>query len=349
LGNEPRLGERVEVYSITAIARRLYRAHFGGSAPRLASDAIICDAITKAAGAVPNHKFTSRFLMSEWTDVVDAWQLETWESYRDVPRLGRKTRLPEAQRATLWQIFSAVRASLVAGGFITESGLFSQLAARLANEPASPFDYAVVDEAQDVSVAQLRFLAALGRNRPDALFFAGDLGQRIFQPPFSWKTLGVDIRGRSTTLKVNYRTSHQIRAQADCLLGAAMNDADGNIEERKGTVSVFNGPPSVVKVFDDSDAETDAVAAWLHDRVTADKLLPNEIGIFVRSASEIPRATAAATQAGVPAKVLNESVEIAPGFASVATMHLAKGLEFRAGAVLACDDEVSPPPNSWKT
>jgi hypothetical protein len=121
-----------------------------------------------------------------------------------------------------------------------------------------------------------------------------------------------------------------------------MNDADGNIEERKGTVSVFNGPPPVVKVFDDSGAETDAVAAWLHDRVTADKVLPNEIGIFVRSASEIPRATAAATRAGVPAKVLNESVEIALGFASVATMHLAKGLEFRAVAVLACDDEVIP-------
>jgi superfamily I DNA/RNA helicase len=89
----------------------------------------------------------------------------------------------------------------------------SQLAAKLAGDQASPFDYTVVDEAQDVSVAQLRFLAALGRNRLDALFCAGDLGQRIFQPPFSWKALGVDIRGRSTTLKVNYRTSHQIRAQ----------------------------------------------------------------------------------------------------------------------------------------
>jgi hypothetical protein len=29
--------------------------------------------------------------------VVDAWQLESWESYRAVVRLGRKTRLQEAQ------------------------------------------------------------------------------------------------------------------------------------------------------------------------------------------------------------------------------------------------------------
>jgi superfamily I DNA/RNA helicase len=61
-----------------------------------------------------------------------------------------------------------------------------------------PFEFVVVDEAQDVSVPQLRFLAALGAGRPNCLFFAGDLGQRIFQQPFSWKALGVDVRGRSS-------------------------------------------------------------------------------------------------------------------------------------------------------
>jgi len=82
------------------------------------------------------------------------------------------------------------------------------LASDLANRRQRPFDFVVVDEAQDVSVPQLRFLAALGADRPSGLFFAGDLGQRIFQPPFSWRSLGVDIRGRARTLHVNYRTSH---------------------------------------------------------------------------------------------------------------------------------------------
>ena len=76
-----------------------------------------------------------------------------------------------------------------------------------------PYDFAIVDEAQDLSVSQLRFFAVLGGAHPNALFFAGDLGQRIFQQPFSWKSLGVDVRGRSRTLRVNYRTSHQIREQ----------------------------------------------------------------------------------------------------------------------------------------
>lgn len=104
--------------------------------------------------------------------------------------------------------------------------MFSRLAGQLAGRKHPAFDFAVVDEAQDVSVAQLCFLAALGANRPNGLFFAGDLGQRIFQQPFSWKSLGVDIRGRSRTLHINYRTSHQIRMQADQLLGPELSDVD---------------------------------------------------------------------------------------------------------------------------
>src|SRR5579885_3154788 len=115
--------------------------------------------------------------------------------------------------------------------------------------PQPQFDFAVVDEAQDLSVPQLRFLAALGAGRPNSLFFAGDLGQRIFQTPFSWKALGVDVRGRSRTLTVNYRTSHQIRMQADRLLGPEVADVDGNTEYRRGTVSVFNGPPPDIRTF----------------------------------------------------------------------------------------------------
>jgi hypothetical protein len=89
----------------------------------------------------------------------------------------------------------------------------------------------------------LRFLAALGGGRPNALFFAGDFGQRVLQQPFSWKALGVDIRGRSRTLRVNYRTSHQIREQVERLLGPEIADVDGNTENRSDTISVFNRPP----------------------------------------------------------------------------------------------------------
>ncbi len=104
------------------------------------------------------------------------------------------------------------------GKLLTEPRLFGRLQRQIAKMARPPFEFCVVDEAQDIGVAELRFLAALGAGRPDALFFASDLGPRIFQTPFSWRALGGGIRGRSHTLRVNYRTSHQIRRQADRLL-----------------------------------------------------------------------------------------------------------------------------------
>ena len=64
--------------------------------------------------------------------------------------------------------------------------------------------------------------------------------------------------------------------------------------------------------------------------------------MFVRSEAQLDRARAAANKAQVPFKVLDEHVEVRSGYISIGTMHLAKGLEFRAVAVMACDDEVIP-------
>jgi superfamily I DNA/RNA helicase len=224
---------------------------------------------------------------------------------------------------------------------VTWPDLFSRLASQYQSGRQPPFDFVVVDEAQDLSVAQLRFLAALGAGRPDALFFAGDLGQRIFQQPFSWKALGVDIRGRSRTLRINYRTSHQIRAQADRLLGPEVTDVDGNVDDRRGTTSVFNGPDPTIVVLDVEGSEIETVGRWLADRV-ADGVKPHEVGVFVRSAAELSRARSAVEAAGLPLKVLDETVTSMSGHVAIGTMHLAKGLEFRAVAVMACDDEIVP-------
>ncbi len=339
LGNEPRLGERIDVHSIPAIGLRLYKSLVGPAV--IASRDDLRGLIRDAAAAVPGHKFSPQFLFTEWDEIVDAWQLENWDAYRNVARLGRKTRLSEEQRAVLWSIFERVQAGMKERSLVTYAAIFTKLAAQIAGGNNLPFDYAVVDEAQDISVAHLRFFAALGANRPNALFFAGDLGQRIFQQPFSWKSLGVDIRGRSRTLRVNYRTSHQIRRQADRLLGPQVTDVDGNIEDRNDTVSVFNGPPPVIQVLKTESEEADAVAMWIREAATIG-ILPHEFGIFVRSAAQIARAQAAVKKAGLPFTILDERVETTSGHVSIGTMHLAKGLEFRAVVVMACDDEVIP-------
>lgn len=339
VANEPTLAERVEVHAMNSIGSRLYELSLGEL--RVASSEEVRALIAEAGTAAESARFPLSFLVAEWEQVVDSWQLHTWEAYRDVPRLGRRTLLPEKQRVQLWNIFERVHAALRELKWTTMSNVFGRLATQMEETGRSPFDFAVIDEAQDLTVAQLRFLAALGANRADALFFAGDLGQRIFQQPFSWKALGVDLRGRSMTLKINYRTTHQIRMRADNLLGPSMSDVDGNSDERKGTVSIFNGAMPSVQVLSDMQAEEQAVADWLTVRRN-ERLLLNEIGLFVRSQAELGRAEAARARAGLACKLLDESGEGVPGRLVVSTMHLAKGLEFRAVVVMACDDQVIP-------
>ena len=340
IGGEPRLAERIEVDSLERVAEKLYATHF--EKPSIALSDEIAERISQCATqSTDDAEFSQAFLLGEWNDVIDARQIKEWEEYKEAPRIGRKTRLAEAKRKALWEILSRVIESLQSDKKITEKGIYHSLAEHYANQSSGPYDYVIVDEAQDIGISQLQWLAAMGTNKPDTLFFAGDLGQRIFQQAFSWKGCGVDIRGRSRSLKINYRTSHQIRRQADKLLDPTVSDVDGNIEERTGTVSVFNGPKPIIKVYDDEQAEIRAIGDWLKKTVEVG-IVPREVGVFVRSESQVQRASSAVDAAGLQGTVLDTDLKTVSGKVSIGTMHLAKGLEFRAVVVMACDDEVIP-------
>ncbi len=326
---------RIRVDSLHAVARELHARTQGE--PRLAEEAVIASLVEESARSEPGHRFPLRFLIAEWRDVVDARQLASWEAYRDAPRLGRKTRLPEGQRARVWRILERVHAALAAQGLLTWPMLLARLVRRLEEGEPPPFEHVIVDECQDLGIAEARWLAAIAAGRPDGLFLTGDLGQRIFQQPFSWKAVGIDVRGRSFTLRVNYRTSRQIRERADRLLPAEIADVDGLGERRRGTVSLFEGRPIEVHRFADERAEIEAVASWLRRRST-----DGASAVFVRSEQELGRALAAVERAGRRAALLGGRGQPEGDAVAVGTMHLAKGLEFQAVAVMACDEEVLP-------
>lgn len=336
---EAGLAGRIEAQSLTGAAYELYGKVFGQ--PNIASGGVVQGLLRKAEAKVEGAKFPLPFLVNEWTEVVDAQQLTSWDAYREAPRLGRKTRLGEKQRRALWSIFEGVQAGLQAQKLVTWAQVFGRLAELVGSGKGLGYDFVVVDEAQDLSIAEARFLAAMAGGKPDGLFFTGDLGQRIFQQPFSWKAMGIDVRGRSHGLKINYRTSHQIRTQADRLLPGMVSDVDGTQESRRGTVSLFDGPVPAIKLFQNEAEEATAVGAWIADRLR-EGCAPEEVGILVRSQGEIARARAAVKAGGAQSTEFDEKVELVPGSVSIGYMHLAKGLEFRAVAVIACDDEVLP-------
>ncbi|MCZ2157417.1 MAG: UvrD-helicase domain-containing protein, partial [Bryobacterales bacterium] len=114
---EPRVMERVEVRALDAVAQRLYARSL--DRPQVAERSLVRTLLKEAAEEIPNCQFTVAFLAAEWDQIVDAWQLASWAEYRDVARLGRKTRLPEKQRQILWTIFEQVRQRLAARGVTT--------------------------------------------------------------------------------------------------------------------------------------------------------------------------------------------------------------------------------------
>ncbi|MBH0114365.1 UvrD-helicase domain-containing protein [Novosphingobium sp. YJ-S2-02] len=328
---EPRLREKVQVRTLDQAAYELHAKHFGQ--PSIAKPSQIRSAIADAIKAGLGEGLTPEFLFEEWEEVVDAWNVTEAGAYAVVPRIGRRTRLGPQQRDAAWSVFKFVRERLVQRGVMTWSQVFARVQELQEAGEAIGYTHVVVDEAQDLSVAQVKFLGAISKGRADALFLAGDIGQRIFHLPFSWTRLGLDIRGRSHALKVNYRTSHQIRSMADKLLPATIADMDGIEEGRRGTVSIFDGPEPEVVLVDAFNQERDIVALFIRECLDA-KMLQSEIGVLVRGEGQLGRAREAIKAAGL-------DVRDEAGVA-IATMHDAKGLEFRAVVVMACDEDVVP-------
>jgi hypothetical protein len=319
---------RITVLSFQGVAEQLFELVHGYK-PRIAPEKLLRDTLKAAAEKHGVRGFSERFLLSEWTHVIDAWGIDSSEQYQQVQRMGRKGRLGPNQRERLWPVFQQVRDQIERQGLVTWATVFSDLTQRYADTDEKPFDYIVIDEAQDLGPAELGFFAAIAPHAENSLFFAGDLGQRIFQHPFSWKSLGVDVRGRSSTLKICYRTSEQIRAAADRLLPERLRDVDGIEDERRGTVSVFEGPRPQIELCPSADAEARLVSDNLKGMV-ADGIPAEEIGLFVRAPNFVHRAREAVHLAGLD------------GEPTISVMQLAKGLEFKAVIAMCCDEGILP-------
>lgn len=329
---------RVSINSFVDVAKELFTLATG-LGPHLADQKLVRSTIVSAAADLGVTEFSEQFLISEWEHVVDAWQLSDLEAYAKVPRMGRKNRLGVRQREALWPVFEEVRRKLNGRSLYTENSLFADVKKRYADKSHKPFDHIVVDEAQDLGVSELQFLSAISDAKPDALYFAGDIGQRIFQQPFSWKELGVDVRGRSSTLRVNYRTSHQIRKMADQLLPDIIRDVDGLEDDRRGTVSLFDGVSPDLNIVSSIEEECSIGIEHLK-KLLSDGYSANEIGIFYRSREQSERARAIANGAGLNIK--SNIRDVKNDEALVGLMHLAKGLEFRAVLVVCCDENILP-------
>ena len=142
-------------------------------------------------------------------------------------------------------------------------------------------------------------------------------------------------RSRSLSLRVNYRTTDEIRRWACAQLeGCAIDDLDGNLDTLRGYRSLTHGDrPDVIESTSHQDDVKHIKAKQLAD----DAIEPRQVCIAARTNDDVDSIVEGLKKAGVVTLRLERSTPDDPSVPEVrvATMHRIKGLEF--GAVIMVD------------
>lgn len=286
-------------------------------------------------------------LQLEWERVIQQQEITTWEQYRTAPRTGRGTPLSVQQRKEVWEILSRVQDELKASNMMEWPAICQRAYHLLTREGIqSGYDSVIVDEVQDLRPQEIRLLAALAGQTQDGLTLLGDGGQRIYTGRFTLKSLGINVQGRSHVLKINYRTTEQIRRAADRVAGLECDDLDGGSLKR-ATRSLFGGPEPVLRGFNDQREQLAFVVERIRELLNSGSSA-SEIAVFARKNDLITQASRKLTEAGIPNHILSKETEFNLDGVTLGTMHRAKGLEFKIVFVIDVSSKVLPASHALK-
>ncbi len=296
----------------------------------------------------PGLDFPDAFYGDEWEQVVQANGVTTADEYLRVPRTGRGVRLGRAARARVWPVFEEYRAQLAERGLKEVDDAFRDAAA-LLKEDRGALDYAavIVDEAQDMGAQSWRLIRAIVPQGPDDLFITGDGHQRIYgRNRVVLGRCGIDVRGRSRKLRLNYRTTEQTRRWAARLLaGRAIDDLDGGADDGRGIRSLTRGPAPIRKHFETREEQTRYISGYLEGLRDGGEPLRG-VCIVARTRRERDAVAAELEEEGLKSVTL-EAGAIDDGEAEevrLATMHRVKGLEFDRVVIASMNDGLAPLP-----
>ena len=273
-----------------------------------------------------------RFYEEEWSYVVLANGCRTLPEYIAARRIGRGRRLTRQNRVQIWPVFDALRTEFRQRG-LWEPEEAKQAATDLLNKAVQGARYTsiVVDEAQDLDVASFTLLRALvGEPHANDLFIVGDPHQRIYGKPVVLSRCGIEIRGRSRKLRINYRTTEETRAWATAVLhGLDFDDLDGGTDPTTDYRSLLHGDVPLIKGFEDPAEEQRFLADTLRQLQQEQGSLAATC-VTARTNSGVEKLNTVLQQAGFSTRVINkdESDDPSDPALRLATMHRVKGLEF---------------------
>lgn len=307
-------------------------------------------------------EFSKEFYMEEFEKVVLAQGLHSAEEYLKAVRTGRSTRISRLKRVGIWQVFEAFRAHLRLAGWIDREDAY-HAARRIIETQATqlPYEAVVVDESQDFGNEAFRLIRALSRVRAGSdevegsdanrLFLVGDAHQRIYGQKVVLSRCGINIRGRSSRLRINYRTSEPILKTAIFILeGVEADDLDGGSDTLRGYISLFGGPEPEFLQFDrnsDPAQEIKDVMAWIEKLRREWQYGYEDFGLVARTNRTRDLWARDLREAGMEVHCIEGRVEDSQvaGSLQMATVHRVKGLEFPA--VIILDAEADQYPLRW--
>lgn len=289
------------------------------------------------------------FVRAEWAQIVQAKGLIDQKAYLKASRAGRGTPLDRKKRAALWDIFADYRARLISEGLAEPDDAYREATEILSSEaPNLPYTAVIVDEAQDMGEQAFRLIRAIVPGTPsgdrNSLFIVGDAHQRIYGRRASMSTCGINVRGRSKRLRLNYRTTQEIRAWAVAVLeGVSVDDLDEGTDTLRGYVSLMRGvTPELVGCRSEAE-ELDGLVDWVK-ALPPEQIQLSDIGVLCARRADADRVVAALRPAGIDAVMLQSGADdrSVPGV-RITTMHRAKGLEFFAVAIPFLSEAAFPP------
>jgi len=280
------------------------------------------------------------FVKSEWAQIVQAKGLTEQRDYLKASRAGRGTPLDRRKRLALWDIFTVYRARLVSVGLAEPDDAYREATILLAAEaPNLPYSAVIVDEAQDMGEQAFKLIRAIvppsAAGDRNSIFIVGDAHQRIYARKASMSACGINVRGRSHKLRLNYRTTHEIRVWAVSILeGVSVDDLDEGTDNLRGYVSLFHGPAPALVACRSEAEELKGLTAWIKAQ-SDNKIKLDDIGVLCSKRADVERVRNALASAGVETVLLqagHADDRSLPGV-RITTMHRAKGLEFSAVAI----------------
>ncbi|MBD2195659.1 MULTISPECIES: UvrD-helicase domain-containing protein [Calothrix] len=343
----PETMRRIRVENIDAWVTSFLKSE--GVTTKIVYDDQVAELWEKAYECKPESpSLTLAFYQDEWREVIQANKITNLKQYLTVTRTGRGTRLNRAERAAIWVVFEEYRSLLQQKGWKEAEDAMRDACSLLQNKPGEtlPFKAVIVDEAQDMSDAVFSLIRAIvpPKNDGNDIFIVGDPHQRIYGRKVVLSRCGIDIRGRSHKLRINYRTTDETRKWATMVLdGITFDDLDGEQDDLKGYRSLLHGDQPVVKGFSSFEDEMNFISTYLQQLESSGTPLSN-VCIVVRTNSLVKQYASALENLNVKVREIKRTQpdNLSEQGVRIATMHRVKGLQFDYVVLASINDGILP-------